>query len=400
MLAKIVFVLLSVLVMVAVGALADGHDKEMASALAGEDHDDHDHGHESHDDEAKKGCANNELCKKAFQTVLMSHDICEEEQLPLSLEVGLHVFEDKCEDVLCNSASEPFDPMAVECGTGNDAYEWAGTFNFSGDASHTWSMQAVGGKYADPAMRLVFIPTTDTTEGAIKTHEAKAVGMMTGNSCAVTKPGSTSKIEQGGSCFEMTVGSADDSEFTLDTTGISGVVIYAQHVPTEFERNRHYLYDSKSTDIEPVAQIPSGGGGGHDHGHDHDHGHGSEPCGCISKEFGFALDCNKTEVIQAAVNYLQDENCKNNKTPECIRNFYIFQAHHDFCAHDDLPPFNEIVFHAMEEHFDTCFIERQYNPKLSMCPPVNCEDKEALKKAVDEMYEHCEAPATPKDNGE
>merc|ERR1712216_106920 len=298
------------------------------------DHDDHDHGHESHDDEAKKGCANNELCKKAFQTVLMSHDICEEEQLPLSLEVGLHVFEDKCEDVLCNSASEPFDPMAV------------------------------------------------------------------------TKPGSTSKIEQGGSCFEMTVGSADDSEFTLDTTGISGVVIYAQHVPTEFERNRHYLYDSKSTDIEPVAQIPkpSGGGGGHDHGHDHDHGHGSEPCGCISKEFGFALDCNKTEVIQAAVDYLQDENCKNNKTPECIRSFYIFQAHHDFCAHDDLPAFNEVIFHAMEEDFDTCYIERQYNPKLSMCPPVNCEDKEALKKAVDEMYEHCGEATTivkPKDsNGE
>merc|ERR1712216_751167 len=211
-------------------------------------------------------------------------------------------------------------------------------------------------------------------------------GMMTGNSCAVTKPGSTSKIEQGGSCFEMTVGSADDSEFTLDTTGISGVVIYAQHVPTEFEHNRHYLYDSKSTDIEPIAQIPSGGGGGHDHGHDHDHGHGSEPCGCISKEFGFALDCKK------------------NKTPECIRNFYIFQAHHDFCAHDDLPAFNEIIFHAMEEHFDTCFIERQYNPKLSMCPPVTCEDKEALKKAVDEMYEHCGEATTivkPKDsNGE
>ena len=253
MLAKIVFVLLSVLVMVAVGALADGHDKEMASALAGEDHDDHDHGHESHDDEAKKGCANNELCKKAFQTVLMAHDICEEEQLPVSLEVGLHMFEDTCEHAICNSVSEPFDPMVANC-------------------DH------------------------------------------------------------------------DD----------------------------------------------------HDHDHDHDH----ERCGCIAKEFGFVIDCNKTEVIQAAVNYLQDENCKNNKTPECIRNFYIFQAHHDFCAHDDLPPFNEIIFHAMEEHFDTCFIERQYNPKLSMCPPVTCEDKEALKKAVDEMYEHCEAPATPKDNGE
>mmetsp|Transcript_11099 Transcript_11099/g.25133 ORF Transcript_11099/g.25133 Transcript_11099/m.25133 type:complete len:239 (-) Transcript_11099:181-897(-) len=119
MLAKIVFVLLSVFVMVAASALAQedhdhdhGHDDEMASALAEEDHD---HDHHGHDDETKKGCANNELCKKAFQTVLMAHDICEEEQLPLSLEVGLHVFEDKCEDVLCNSASEPFDPMVANC---------------------------------------------------------------------------------------------------------------------------------------------------------------------------------------------------------------------------------------------------------------------------------------------
>ena len=260
MLAKIVFVLLSVLVMVAASALAQeehdhddhGHDDEMASALAEEDH--HDHDHHGHDDETKKGCANNELCKKAFQTVLMAHDICEEEQMPVSLEVGLHMFEDTCEHGLCNSVSEPFDPMVANC-------------------DH------------------------------------------------------------------------DD----------------------------------------------------HDHDHDHDH----ERCGCIAKEFGFVIDCNKTEVIQAAADYLQDENCilesKNNKTPECIRNFYIFQAHHDFCAHDDLPPFNEIIFHAMEEHFDTCFIERQYNPKLSMCPPVNCEDKEALKKAVDEMYEHCEAPANVTD---
>ena len=258
MLAKIVFVLLSVFVMVAASALAEedhdhdhGHDDEMASALAEEDHD---HDHHGHDDETKKGCANNELCKKAFQTVLMAHDICEEEQMPVSLAVGLHMFEDTCEHGICNSVSEPFDPMVANC-------------------DH------------------------------------------------------------------------DD----------------------------------------------------HDHDHDHDH----KRCGCIAKEFGFVIDCNKTEVIQAAADYLQDENCilesKNNKTSECIRNFYIFQAHHDFCAHDDLPAFNEIIFHAMEEHFDTCFIERQYNPKLSMCPPVNCEDKEALKKAVDEMYEHCEAPANVTD---
>jgi hypothetical protein len=29
--------------------------------------------------------------------------------------------------------------------------------------------------------------------------------------------------------------------------------VYAEHLPTEFERDRHYLYDSSGTDIEPIA---------------------------------------------------------------------------------------------------------------------------------------------------
>merc|ERR1719171_1931995 len=46
---------------------------------------------------------------------------------------------------------------------------------------------------------------------------------------------------------------------------MKGVVFYAQHVPIEFERDRHYFYDSKDVDIEPVAQESAGG---HDHDHD------------------------------------------------------------------------------------------------------------------------------------
>jgi hypothetical protein len=43
--------------------------------------------------------------------------------------------------------------------------------------------------------------------------------------------------------------------------------VYAQHVPIEFERDRHYLYDSSAVDIDPVAESSGAGGGGHDHGH-------------------------------------------------------------------------------------------------------------------------------------
>ena len=38
---------------------------------------------------------------------------------------------------------------------------------------------------------------------------------------------------ESGSCFELHVGSGDDSMFTIDTTGTTGMAMYAQHVPTE-----------------------------------------------------------------------------------------------------------------------------------------------------------------------
>merc|ERR1719331_1741968 len=71
----------------------------------------------------------------------------------------------------------------------------------------------------------------------------------------------------GGSCFNLKVGTGDDSTFTIVTTGLSGLAVFAQHVPTEFERDAHYLYDSANVDIEPVAQASGSGGHAHDHGH-------------------------------------------------------------------------------------------------------------------------------------
>ena len=73
-----------------------------------------------------------------------------------------------------------------------------------------------------------------------------------------------------GSCFELHVGTGDDSSYTIDTTGMSGLAVFAQHVPIEFERDQHYLKDSSGTDIEPKAQE---GAGEHDHGaHGDEHG--------------------------------------------------------------------------------------------------------------------------------
>eukprot|EP00440_Ansanella_granifera_P003322 gb/GFBE01003614.1/.p1 GENE.gb/GFBE01003614.1/~~gb/GFBE01003614.1/.p1 ORF type:complete len:365 (+),score=88.99 gb/GFBE01003614.1/:3-1097(+) len=42
----------------------------------------------------------------------------------------------------------------------------------------------------------------------------------------------------------------------VDTSSVSAVAFFAEHVPTEFESTAHYLKDREGTDIEPGAELP------------------------------------------------------------------------------------------------------------------------------------------------
>ena len=56
-------------------------------------------------------------------------------------------------------------------------------------------------------------------------------------------------------CFNFEFSGQADFNVTIDTTGVSHVMVFAQHVPTEFERSAHYFIDAKGVDIEPVAEV-------------------------------------------------------------------------------------------------------------------------------------------------
>jgi len=147
---------------------------------------------------------------------------------------------------------------------GPKAFEWAGVFAVSG-ASQTWGMQKVNGAYADPSMRLVIIPTSTVggaTEEFMEEGEKEAQRLMAGSTCPEVEDGESMTPATGGSCFELHTGSGDDSTYTIVTTGLTGMAVYAQHVPTEFERDAHYLKDASGADVEPVAQE-----GADDHAH-------------------------------------------------------------------------------------------------------------------------------------
>ena len=129
-------------------------------------------------------------------------------------------------------------------GHGSGPFEWAGIFEMN-DATHTWSMQKGDGDYADPTMRLVLIPTDTPTEETMHSLESGVEALIEGD-CTVVEDGETmTSIAAEGSCFELHVGTGDDSTFTIDTTGITGMSMYAQHVPTESVSYTHLTLPTK-----------------------------------------------------------------------------------------------------------------------------------------------------------
>jgi hypothetical protein len=250
-----------------------------------------------------------DACKKDWGIVETHHDFCLHDEVPHEVEVGFHDLEEKCaksctvgrkkdpdhkacdamecpkdtallETTVKNLADNGCDKKCDEAKCGKDfrtlrvlhdkceaadaaEYEWAGIFA-TADKTHTWSMQKVGGAYADPAMKLVLFAVDTADEKTMDSLADKGSNLMRGT-CADLKTGETMTPTKDGVCYNLVVDDTkDDTTYTIATDGIKGIAFYAQHVPTEFERDRHYLYDTKDVDIEPVAQESAGG-------HDHDH---------------------------------------------------------------------------------------------------------------------------------
>merc|ERR1712054_128007 len=105
---------------------------------------------------------------------------------------------------------------------------------------------------------MVIIPTTTPDEATMNSLQSDAVDLLGlfGTSCTAVADGGSITPTTGGACYTLTAGTGVDSEFDIVTTGLTGVAVYAQHVPIEFERDRHYFYDSSATpvDIEPIAE--------------------------------------------------------------------------------------------------------------------------------------------------
>ena len=134
------------------------------------------------------------------------------------------------------------------------SFEWAGIFKTPDDA-YVWQAEKVKDKYADETMKVVIYAETAAGHEELEARE-EAGDTALGGSCTTVKT-RNSVLTPGSGCVKLQFDDAwHTSSFKIDTTGVAAVSIFAEHVPTEFERDTHYLKDVNGDDVEPVASLP------------------------------------------------------------------------------------------------------------------------------------------------
>lgn len=204
--------------------------------------------------------------------------------------------------------------------------------------------QAVDGAYADPEMMMVLYSMTATNMGSLFMMQDPADVLMAGSCTTKVYTGDTLPTPTAaGVCVMLTFPTDPTVDFvvTVPTTGIAHTAFFTAHVPTEFERDIHYLMQdvndlTTAVPNEPLAQVPAAGS--------HDHGH--------RRRVADAGSCCTTAEQRGAWKQIV--------------------AYHDLCDHDDVPEFVEVGFHDYEESCELYFcnaVPSGYDGTICPSPP-------------------------------
>jgi len=324
----------------------------VAGAIAGEDHAGHDHGHGT-----KEECS------------------CAQHEPD-------HPFKIDCDDqAKIRAATLTLESDACEKPRPSDTFEWAGTFETPAN-SYKWVSQAATGTagaetYADAEMKMVVISVDETDVTHLFEQADTANTLMAGN-CPVKNTGdSIPAPTAAGACYTLTFPttnpSTTDFHLTIATTGVAHVAFYTAHMPTEFERDTHYLMDAGMSDAD-MASATAGNVVGT-----------CEGVGCATKGPVEPVAQNK-------------EYCKIQHDADglmvCQQAFLVIQAHHDYCPHDTLTSYEEKLFHDWESKCNGCLIRRKYDSTLDTCPTIECTDKTVATLSYDYLNLNCVAADT------
>ena len=266
----------------------------LATALAADDHGGHDHGAHGHESE-ECSCAQHEP----------DHPFTIDCDNPAPIRAATITLETTCESEVPGG------------------YEWGGVFETPADA-YTWVAQAVDGEYADPEMNMVVFSVEEADDEHLLEMAFTAKTLLEGSCTAVSTTDTIPAPTADGACYTLTFPTDATTDFhaTLTTTGVAHVAFFTAHMPTEFERDTHYLMDAGMS-AEDMA-VATGG----------------------------ATVASGGPVEPAAETDPKEYNCKIDADATglkvCHQAFLIIQAHHDYCPHDTLTRYEEELFHEWE----------------------------------------------------
>jgi len=283
----------------------------------------------------KEDCSSDE-CVKAFQTVLMAHDTCDEDQFPITLEKALHDFEEVCEDSLCNSISEAFQPVCEEEEEEHSEEEEEG----HDDHGHGASCACVA-------------------EAANWTLD-----------CSSVAPVSAAMAYLQANCNETMVADMIEGE------------------PDEEACHQNYMLMQAHHDFCPHSSLPPAFEAAM-----HDFEELFEDCH-IDRQFDPALgvcpiyNCADSDAALKAIGTLQ-ASCKEDcSSDECVKAFQTVLMAHDTCDEDQFPITLEKALHDFEEVCEDSLC----NSVSEAFQPV-CEEEEEDEHSEEEHVALCEACA-------
>ena len=125
---------------------------------------------------------------------------------------------------------------------------WGGVFTIP-SSSHFIRMQKVDGAYVATSMAVAVIPVTDVNACGLQGTGARAASLLADYaSCTanhqdpVMTPGST------GSCYRLQPEAGqDDTNFNIDTSGLTGLAVWTQYEPSTYQRDLPYFLNTMWT---------------------------------------------------------------------------------------------------------------------------------------------------------
>jgi len=152
-----------------------------------------------------------------------------------------------------------------------------------------------------------------------------------------------------------------DFHMTVNTADIAHVAFFTAHMPTEFERDTHYLMEGTCASAADMATATEG---------------------------TTVANCAPAEPESQNKEY-----CKIDKGSDgimkCQQAFFVIQAHHDYCPHDTLTRYEEELFHEWESKCKGCLIKRKYSANQKTCPTVDCKDTMVAKLGYEHLNQNC-----------